>query len=157
MEAAYAIELLAGFQIALGHADDFADRPANRCDCRIIVYDRASDGGSYLQVRQMEWRVEDIERAVADFVISQLGFLQRILFVNDDEGARVRRRAQRVVHQTSTQHLFGRQQVGDFANVSALGTVHSTFAGLKAGRVGKNVVSMESFVESANDVTFLAS
>ena len=70
-EATDSVEALAGFQIALGNRYNLADRPANRSDRRILLKDRATDRRRDLNVRQMEWRVEDIERTVAELVVGQ--------------------------------------------------------------------------------------
>ena len=76
-ETADAVEPLARFQVALRDADDFADRSAEGGDSGIAIDDGAADGGSDLEVRQMEGRVEDVERTVAELVIGELGLLER--------------------------------------------------------------------------------
>ena len=69
---------------------------------------RSTYGRSDLDVRQMVWRVENIERAVAEFVVSELGLLQRRFLMDDNEGTGVRRRANGIVDEARADHLVGR-------------------------------------------------
>src|SRR5579871_415057 len=73
-EATNAIQQLAGLQIPLGDRNYFANRPANWSDGGVLVNDCAADGRADLDMRQMERRVEHVERTVPDLVIAELRF-----------------------------------------------------------------------------------
>src|SRR4030095_4656539 len=95
------------------------------------MHECAADRGRNLKVRQMERRVKDVERSIAKLVVRQLHFLERILFVNHDDGAGMRSSAERIVNQTRFNHLFGGQQVADFTHVAAGWTVHTATSHLE--------------------------
>src|SRR5262249_61406515 len=74
-----------------------------------------------LDVRQMKRRVKSVKRPVAKFVIGQLDFLERRVFIDDDEGSGGRSGAESVVNQSGREHLFRGEQIGHFAHVFAGG------------------------------------
>ena len=47
-----------------------------------MMNDCAANRGSDLKVRKVKWRVEDVERAVTEFVVGKLGLLERILLMD---------------------------------------------------------------------------
>src|SRR5262249_57084979 len=83
-------------------------------------------------------RVENIERSVAEFVVSKLGLFQRRLLMNDDEGTGVWGGAYGIVDEPSADHLVSRQEVRDLPDVPAGGAIHSTAASMEPRSVGKD-------------------
>src|SRR5258708_37821595 len=103
-KAADAIQAFTGFERALGDGDHFTERAAPRSDGWIRMQHGARDRRGQLDVRQVEWRIEHVEWAIAELVIRELSAFQRILFVHDDEAARHGHGANRVIHDAAAQH-----------------------------------------------------
>ena len=97
-KAADPVEAFAGFQIALGNRNHFANGTRDGGDSRIVMDRRAPDSRSDLQMREMERRVENIEWAFTELVIRKLSFFQRRFFVNDNKCSSMRSCAEGIVH-----------------------------------------------------------
>src|SRR5271166_5826210 len=104
-----AVEALAGFKFTLCNGHHFANGAGNWRNGRIAMNDRSTYSRSYLDVGQMIRRVEDIVRPLPQLIVSELGLLQRRLFMNNDEGASMRCSAQGIVDKASGDHLVRRQ------------------------------------------------
>ena len=65
-------------------------RGAKGCDRRITMDGCTADSRGDLNVRQMKGSVKNVERAVAELIVGQLGLLERRFLVHDHERARVR-------------------------------------------------------------------
>ncbi len=137
-EAADAVQLLACLQGPFRHGDDFTRRPREGSYRGIGVNHCARDGRGQLNVRQVEGRVEHVERPVPELVVGKLGALVRILLVNDDESTGVRRGADGVVHNAAVQHGLGRQELGEFSHIGARRTRHAAFGHMEPGGVGEH-------------------
>ena len=110
-ESADTVETFAGFQIALGNSHHFTNRT-----CQWVQRsdrDESPPGrwSTRSEVRQVERRIEDIERTIAELVVRQLGFLERRIFVNNDERTGVWSCAERIVNEAG-RRASGRRVAG---------------------------------------------
>src|SRR5215472_9044844 len=76
--------------------------------------------------------IENIEWAVAEFVVSKLGSLQRRFLMDDHECPRIRGRAESVIDQTGAKQLVSRKEFRQVPDVVAGGAIHSAAASLKS-------------------------
>ncbi len=86
----------------------------------------------------MVGRVENVKGAVADFVVRELSLFKFQVFMHDNEGARMRRRAESIVDQACGEHLVCGQQVRHFPHVLASRPIHAAPAGVETRRVGEH-------------------
>ncbi len=85
----------------------------------------------------MKWGVKDVERAIAELVVGELGALVGVFFVDDDEPPGVRGGADGVVDDSAIQHGFRRQQLCQVAHVAARRPRHATLCHVKSRCVGQ--------------------
>src|SRR5258708_10230218 len=96
-ESANAVDRLAGLQIALGNGDPLTDRACHGRYRRVAMNDRSADGRSDLNMRQVKWRIKDVEWAIAELVIRQLDLFQRRVLMDNDKRTSVRSGAKCIV------------------------------------------------------------
>jgi len=104
----------------------------------ITVEEGATNRRCDLNVRQVIGCVEDVEGAVAKFVVRKLRLLERRIFINDHEGTRIRRSAERIVYQPCGQHLIGGQQLRHLLDVLTCRPVHAPTTNLEPGGICEN-------------------
>src|SRR5215813_11284555 len=86
----------------------------------------------------MKWCIENKEWTIAELDIAHLRFLERRVFMNDNEGASIRSGAERIVDETSAQHLISRKKLGHLPHVVALRPIHAPTANMKSGCICKD-------------------
>ena len=96
------------------------------------------DCGDHLKLRQVEGRVEKIERAVAHLEEIHVLGIDRVFVVADDKHAGVRLSPNQKVHDAAVQELLRREEIQRLFHVGALGPVHAAFADAQTGRIRQN-------------------
>src|SRR5262245_15775988 len=86
-EPSDAVQAFTRHEITLGHGHDLTRCRPLRCHGGVVKLDRPADCGCDLEVGQMKWSMEDVERPASHLVVGELGLLERIDLVYHHEGS----------------------------------------------------------------------
>ena len=86
-------------------------------------------------MRQVVWRIENVEGPLTHLEVLHVVLLDRVLVVAQDEDTRTGLSAEDKIDQPTTEQLLHWEKIEGLGDVGAAGTIHATLANPEAGGI----------------------